>query len=303
MERRSRLEVVSAKEEVREPPHTPEAVIAEILSLIQNVAVLPQVIGQIVEATGDTEGHVARLERAILVDPGFSTMLLAQANSAFFALPKKVTSIREAVMFIGFKGVRKIAMTVGAFDLFIGKTDSGSLRRRHWWRQSLETALFCQVVAPSIEQVKADEAYTCGLLHLLGKTLLDRFDGERYQKVQAAVDQGAPDVLAERAVFNCDHVQLAGAAAEKWRFPEVLILGLNYFTPTRESSPTNNLRATVALGSKVVRYLGSGLSVAQIDSNLIPAWILETLDLTDNRLKSLIFAGVAGLEAASTMVA
>ncbi len=108
--------------------------IDRILSQCGDVAVLPQVVFKIMEMTGDDSSSAHALERAIVVDPGFSIKLLAQANSAYYSLPKKVTSIKEAIMFVGFKSVRQLAMAVGVFDMFVGKTDKDSLRRRGWWR-------------------------------------------------------------------------------------------------------------------------------------------------------------------------
>lgn len=273
--------------------------IVKILDKVGNVAVLPQVVCQVVEATGNEDASVKKLEQTILIDPGLSARLLTQANSAHFALPKKVTSIREAVMFLGFKGVRQIAMAVGVFDLFLGKTDSESLRRRMWWKHSLETAIICRGMADFMPDVNSDEAYTCGLLHLLGKTILDRFNSSDYQRVQKVVDQGAPDLLAERAVFGCDHIAVASGAARKWGFPEVLVNGLNYFTPAHEPNPDSRLRATVALGIRVVKDLGSKTPSTEVSLESLPPWIVECLELTENKLQALVRAGLESLEASS----
>jgi HD-like signal output (HDOD) protein len=274
--------------------------IAKILAKVGDIAVLPQVVCQVVEATGSEDASVKRLEQTILIDPGLSAMLLTQANSAYFALPKKVTSIREAVMFLGFKGVRQIAMAVGVFDLFLGKTDGDSLRRRTWWKLSLETAVVCRGMADFIQDVNPDEAYTCGLLHLIGKTILDRFDQDQYQRVQQVVDQGAPDVLAERAVFGCDHITIATAASEKWGFPELLIKGLNYFTPAQEHTRENALRATTALGVRVIKLNAQGKSADEFDEESVPHWILDALSVTDNELRALVRAGLDSLEASAS---
>jgi|GEM_PF-341282 len=277
--------------------------IAKVLGKVGDIAVLPQVVCQVVEATGSEDASVKKLEETILIDPGLSARLLIQANSVHYALPNKVTTIREAVMFLGFKGVRQIAMAVGVFDLFLGKTDRDSMRRRTWWKQSLDTAMVCRGMADFIPEVNSDEAYTCGLLHLIGKTILDRYSPSDYLRVQQVVDQGAPDVLAERAVFGCDHIAIAAAAAQKWGFPEVLALGLNYFTPVHEFNQINALRATTALGSKVVRLLGTDHQTTEISTETLPAWIVEVLGLTDNKVRALVRAGEECLEHSSSFAA
>src|SRR5688572_14825599 len=156
----------------------------KLLARINEMPVLPHVVFKVMEISGSSEFPAAELERAIVVDPGFSSRLITLANSAYYGLPRKVTSVREAIGFLGFKAIRQLAMTVGVFDLFIGKNDKDSLRRRRWWRQSVDTAVCCKYVAERTKLVSADDAYTCGLLHFIGKTLLDRFGEDSYEKVE-----------------------------------------------------------------------------------------------------------------------
>lgn len=278
----------------------PDDPITKVLAKVGDLAALPQVVCQVIEATEGDEACARKLERTILIDPGLSAKLLTQANSAYYALPNKVTSIREAVLFLGFRGVRQIAMAVGIFDMFLGKTDKESMRRRTWWRASLDTAVAGRAMAELVQGVAADEAYTCGLLHLIGKTILDRFNPAQYEKVQSVVEQGAPDILAERAVYGCDHIGVTLAASRLWGFPEVLVAGLDYFTPAHEPTPENSLRAMTAFGSKVVRLIGQGKDPADIGAEQIPGWILDALVLTDNRVKALVKVGVDALESASS---
>src|SRR5688572_2309354 len=88
----------------------------QIMSKVDGMAVLPHVVFKVLEITGDCDSPAVEMEKAINIDPGFSTKILTLANSAYFGLPKRVTSIKEALMFLGFKSIRNLAMTVGAFD-------------------------------------------------------------------------------------------------------------------------------------------------------------------------------------------
>lgn len=268
----------------------------QILGTVGKIAILPQVAFQIAEVTLSEDARIDHLEKAISVDPGLAARLIAQANSAFYALPKRVTSIREAVMFLGFQGVREIVTTIGVYDAFLGKNDHYSLRRRDWWRESLEVAVVSKTFAEHFIEFRPDEAYTCGLLHLIGKSLLDKFSPENYTKVQRAVEQGAPDLLAERAVFGSDHIRIAVAATSLWGFPEVLTRGVDYFTPDHEASPENALRACTALASRAVRHVRGGRKTEDFSNELVPGWILDALQLTDNRLMAVLTGGFEALE-------
>lgn len=244
------------------------------MSRVGDLAVLPQVVFKIVEMTGVEDSSAAEIERAIVVDPGFSAKVLQQSNSAFYALPRKVTSIKDAVMFLGLKSVRQIAMNVGVFDLFVGKTDAESLRRRAWWRLSIDTAIAASTFAQKSKRANPEEAYTCGLLHLIGRTLLDRAEAQSFDTVQALIQHGADEEQAERAVYGSSHIEVSVAAAMKWGFPAVLISGLDYRRPLESDDPAAGLRASVTLGHWFATRLQSSTN---FDTEQPPQWVFAAL--------------------------
>ena len=272
-----------------------------ILLRTKEVAVLPQVVFKIMEMTSSVDSSSRMLEQEIVVDPGFSARILAQANSAYYALPRKVTSIREAVAFLGYKAVRQLSMTIGVFDMFVGKTDKGSMRRRAWWRHSLDTAVCCRFLAEKLGKGSADQAYTCALLHLLGKTLLDRYDSDEYSKVEALAEKGAVDREAEQAVFKCDHVEVCQTAATRWRFPEVLIEGVSYIDEPANDDPYCDLKAMVSVSNKVAYMVIAGKGLKDWDTDSIPEWAVSILGLNKERLTLLIDESTAAVAAEAHM--
>src|ERR1041385_5357658 len=116
----------------------------ELLEKVDGLAVLPHVVFKVLEVSASEDAQPLELERAIIVDPGFSSKVLTLANSAFFGLPRRVTSIREAFLFRGFRSDRTLAPTMGTYDVFVAKADRESLRHRAWWRHSVDTAVACK---------------------------------------------------------------------------------------------------------------------------------------------------------------
>ncbi|MBS1705783.1 MAG: HDOD domain-containing protein [Armatimonadetes bacterium] len=270
--------------------------VAHIVSTAKDVAVLPQVVFKILENTGSTEISAGELEKCIVVDPGFSAKVLAMANSAFFALPKRVTSIKEAIAFLGFKQVRTLAMNAGVFDLFVGKTDRESLRRRAWWRHSLDTANCSKWIAGHFHKLNPDEAYAAGLLHLIGRTIMDRSDPELYTTVMAAVDKGVPDLLSERHFFFCDHVDITEAVCCKWGLPSELVSAVCYSRPPK-SDEDGFLRACVAVSHVIAGMAINGVGDDRPLSDHFFGWSLEFLNITSN-LKEWVDAGIAAIASA-----
>lgn len=270
----------------------------KILDQVGEIAVLPQVVFKVMEMTGSDNSSASELERAIVVDPGFSARLLTLANSAYFALPRKVTSLREAVVFIGFKAVRQMAMTIGVFDMFLGKTDRESLRRRSWWRRSLDAAVCGKTLAEELTpDLNADSCYTCGLLHLIGKNLLDRHNPEQYNKVEFLIAKGASDFMAENAVYGCHHMELNAAAALRWGFPEELQAGLQYGLEPAENEIGTRMRAMTSLSAAVARSAIDGAKSGEANHG-VPMWALQVLEVSEDRVEYLLEQGAAAVASA-----
>ncbi len=249
-----------------------QAALDAVISKISEIAVLPHAVCRVLEISGSSVAAATELERAIVVDPGFAARLLERANCAFYGLPKRVSSVRDAVMFLGFKTVRQIALTVGFFDLFVGKTDKESLRRRGWWRLSVDTAIISKWLAQETGKVPADEAYTVGLLHLIGKTVLDRTANGAYDRVEVLTTAGVSVLGAEDNVFNCTHIDVSMAACQKWGFPNAVIESMNYLNEPVAGTKFKNCVAVVALSHHIAVMARGGEST-------LPEWTLAQLGL------------------------
>lgn len=268
----------------------------EILSRVNEIAVLPHVVYKILEISGSADAPAIELERAIIVDPGFSAKLLAHANCAFYGLPKRVTSIRDAVMFLGFKSIRQMAMTVGIFDLFAGKTDRESLRRREWWRNSIDAAVVSKWLAAETKLANPDEMFTIGLLHLIGKTILDRSQSGAYDEVEALTESGLEVVEAERTVFLCDHIGIAMGAAKRWGLPNVIVNSFDYVSEPNPDCETAKTCALLAFSRHVADVARKG------STETPPTWALAALGLAEGSEHALSERACAYLSDAGSLM-
>jgi len=192
-----------------------------------------------------------------------------------------------------------MAMTIGTYDMFVGKSDAESLRRRAWWRHSIDTAVCCKWLGFFTRKAQPDDSYTCGLLHLIGKTLLDRFGNGDYERVALMVEGGVSEVEAENRVFGCNHVEVAIAASERWGFPSTLVSGLSYLTPPDDDDPTGVQRACTAVGNAL-----ANISQLRKDAGsdpgpqALPSWALDILGIGPEKVEMLMEQGVGAIAAA-----
>lgn len=269
---------------------------AQIIEKNGDLAALPQVVFKVMEITGTDPACAVALEKAIVVDPGFSAKLLALANSAHFALPKKVSSIKDAIMFIGLRQVRQTAMAVGVFDMFLGKSDAESRRRRAWWRHSVDSATAAKALAADFE-VEDNSAYTAGLLHWFGRTVLDKSNPGSYERVIQLQERGVPLWQAEEAVFGCDHRDIAMASAATWGFPDELVNGLAYYRRPDDHPEDNRLGAVVAIGGAIAGIALNGRQKDNESEKVLPGWVLPHLGISDEQTDKIIEKGMSAITA------
>lgn len=269
----------------------------QIVARIDDLAVLPHVVFKVLELSGSADSAATDMERAITVDPAFSAKLLTHANSAYYGLARKVTSIRDAIFYLGFKAVREMAMTVGIFDMFVGKNDKDSLRRRAWWRHSVDAAIACRFIAESTHRMDPAEAYTCGLLHYIGKTLLDRFGGANYAFVEQRIAIGMPEIEAELRTYGCNHVEVSIGAGRKWGLPENILASFQYIDGLPANDELARFAACVALGSAVAKIAVEGPGCA----DALPAWALDRLAIAPCAAQDICDHAVARIANATTM--
>lgn len=261
--------------------------VAQVVQKVRDLAVLPQVVHQIIHLTSNPNASAKDLERLISIDQGMSTRVLNTVNSAYYGFSRKIASIKDAVVLLGFKAVRNLAMTVSVFDLFVGKTDRQNLRRGKWWRHSIDAALCARLIASQVSGVSPDEAYTAGLLHDIGKPLLDRYGDAPYERVEDLITQGVPELTAEQQVYGCDHAAVGRAVSLHWGFPEKLVEAIGcHHAESSDGLQEAPLAAVIVLANHVAHLLRQPDTPDDWWFDL-PQWVLDTLHLTPQQLQSL----------------
>jgi HD-like signal output (HDOD) protein len=259
-----------------------------------DLAALPQVILKLIDLTADPKVSAADVERVIQMDQGTTARVLTLANSSYYGLPRRISSVRDAVVFLGFKSVRSLAMQVTAFNMFLGKSDDASLARRNLWRHSLYaglcTKVICKWLRPNeAKLVDAEEAFTAALL--------ERAMPDKYARALAAAQEsGLRFYQVERDFLPYSHAVIGSAMAERWSLPDSLCdTILNHHTPM-DSQANPNLTAVVALANDISQGLNAPASKGEdeddyeevrsdIDAAAILRFTPETLQAVNEACK------------------
>jgi putative nucleotidyltransferase with HDIG domain len=261
--------------------------IKAVVSQVSELPVLPQVVYKIVELTSSSRTTPADIEHIVATDPGLVAKLLVLANSSHFGGDIPTNSIVEAAQRLGVNTIRQLAMTVTMFDMFVGKADVSSRRRREWWRHSVDAAVCAQTLAEHLG-TEPGEAYTCGLLHDMGKPLLERHGIGDYSEVEAKVASGDTLLKAEYEVYGCDHTEIGANVAELLRLPQAIVQAVRFHHDPPSEDGIPEYVAITAIANDFAHLLVTGRMADE--ETVFTNWAAEKLKLDGVQLNEIFGA-------------
>lgn len=166
---------------------------------------------------------VQQIEDALRQDPGLTANVLKLANSAYFGIPSKIGSVRQAVMLLGLKRLVQMVVTTCAGAVIDRGVPGYDLPAGELWRHSLAVSVAARGLAAELKLPAADEIFTAGLLHDVGKLILGHFVQEDYPEIERALAQGMTFEGAEAAVLGIDHAEIGARVLAQWSLPENIV--------------------------------------------------------------------------------
>lgn len=197
----------------------------DVVKNLDDLPSLPAVVMELLNSIDQEEVDIAVLAKKVSHDQALTAKTLRLANSSLFGLQVKVTTIQQAITFLGFQSTRNLITAAAVTGCFADKLCPG-FDHRSFWRHSIATAACAKVLARHV-RFNQDYAFTAGLLHDIGRLVLVSSFPELYAQVIA--HQKAHDTYAleaERAVIGIDHVEAGLALAEHWNFSDTMRLAI-----------------------------------------------------------------------------
>ncbi|MBW2020914.1 MAG: HDOD domain-containing protein [Deltaproteobacteria bacterium] len=188
---------------------------------------------RLVELAADDRSCASDLTHIIEKDPALTTRLLRLVNSAFFGQEEQTTSISRAVVLLGFKQVRIMALSLSLRDTFpLAKV--GGMHYDYFWKTSLYRALIAKDFAQSAQspELNPDDAFVGGLILEIGLLMLYNVCPEELKEVFPGGDMPLEKAIAwEEENLGINHREAGRLVLQRWRFPEHLVESQKYFGP------------------------------------------------------------------------
>lgn len=190
---------------------------------------MPQVVMKAQEILSDPDSGLKELASVIATDPAISVRILKIANSAYYGLAGKVTSIGHASVLLGGKTLGEIVMMAGTSNL-LGKTLKGyGVKSEDIWRHSLAVGIGSRLIANIKKPDLVNDAFMAGLIHDSGKIMLDDHVLKRRKAFEdLMMDRKKTLYEVEQQVLGLDHSEIGCEVCKCWGIPELLTSAVRY---------------------------------------------------------------------------
>ena len=263
-----------------------------VVSAVGELPAAPAVISAAMKLTSNLDSNITDVCRMLASDQSLTARVLKLSNSPYYGRSKRVATLQEALVVLGFQTVRSIIIATSAHGMF--RQDDPDCPESKLWRHSLATAIAVRMIAEHIKHPEKEEAFVGALLHDIGKLVLMGKMTRPYGRIIDEVERKATSFKnVESLVLGFDHSDVASLLLEAWSFPKNLVQGVR-----RHHQPlsfTTSRPVPIAQLINLADYMAKNLGVGFNDerakdfSRLKSAGMMdldkETLDLLFQKLQ------------------
>lgn len=232
----------------------------QLVQTIRDLPALPEVVVRVMRLAEDPRSNAQSIARVIATDQAMAARVLKLANSAFYGLPRRVSTLSEAVVILGFRTIKNLAIAASTFELLNREIAGYWLQHGELWRHSLACAIGAQLIAQRVRLPVVEEAFVAGLLHDIGKVAINLFVREQFDQImERALRDRIPFVEAEQAVLGFNHAIAGALIAEKWNLPPLLVSVIRYHHQPSQMPDPETLVSVVHLADILSITLGIGI--------------------------------------------
>jgi putative nucleotidyltransferase with HDIG domain len=235
------------------------SILEKKLDNIKDLSSLTVVANNIIQMTRNPKTSALEVADAISQDPALTSRILRIANSAIYGFPQKITTVHHCIVILGFANIRNIIITASVFDKFPSKSHNTQFDREGFWEHSLACAITSKMLAKRLGMKNGDEAFIWGLLHDIGKIVLDTYFNVEFNNVIELTKEKDLHIReAEEQVFGFDHALVGGIVAEKWNLPTVLINVIRFHHNPSLAKESTRMATIVHIADILCRSKGIG---------------------------------------------
>ncbi|HOO55997.1 MAG TPA: HDOD domain-containing protein [bacterium] len=235
---------------------------ALVLRHIDRMPSLSPTVAKILQVANDPGSSANDLNKVISLDPVLAAKVLKLVNSAYFGFSEQVTSTVRAIVMLGLNTIKNLALSTAAMETLSSEIKGGGMNMDNFWQHVLATGVLAKLIAKKIDVNKnyLEDYFLGGLMHDIGKVVLNRMNPGGYGKVLAAAkSSGKPLYLYETAVFGINHAEIGKLLGDKWGLQPQLVDAMSLHHNSQQVAAENRkLVYTIIISNNFARKFEVG---------------------------------------------
>jgi putative nucleotidyltransferase with HDIG domain len=221
-----------------------------IIQSVTQLRPMPSNVTRIVREVEKSDVTIDILVGLISLDQALAALVLQMSNSVSLGYARTCSTLHEAIMYIGLARLKSILLTSSATGMLKHGLAGYRSGAGELWHHSLVTAVAAEWLAQALRYPNPEEAYISGLLHDMGKLLLDQFVLSDYNTILDYVQKyQLPPWQVEERLIGINHAEVGGLIAKRWNFPISLVDAIRYHHSPSFAMKNQQLPAIVNLAN------------------------------------------------------
>ncbi|MBW2569025.1 MAG: HDOD domain-containing protein [Deltaproteobacteria bacterium] len=246
-----------------------EIKLKDLKVLIDSLKPVPETARRIISRMEYSGFSPSDLEKYILQDQVITANVLKICNSAHYGFSSRISSIKKAAALLEAKTLKKIVMNASLCSLYKDGIGAYSVEKGELLNHSLCCAMVAELISQEKKIKSPDVLFTAGLLHDIGKVILDQYIFEKFNLIMDRVLNKAASFLdAENEILGYNHAEIGGLIAREWNLPEVLIEAISFHHQPREARENPEVVSIVHIADNICSMIGYGCGADAIDNHI-----------------------------------
>jgi HD-like signal output (HDOD) protein len=205
--------------------------------------------------------YSAQIGEIIGRDPSLTSRLLRLVNSVYYGLSTPVTTIEDAVFYLGIRQIRQLVLVTPVIEDFQKLTLQCAFPWREFWQHCIGTGILTHEIASLARAVPEESDYIAGLVHDVGKIVMAWAFPDHFAEIHRLAILGTEDLVEiEIRVLGIDHAELGALYLERHRLSELLIQTVRYHHAPEKARSHEQIVASVQIADLLIRHEKMGCS-------------------------------------------